>query len=249
MSSSADETGDSFGCDHGPVSTHEHGHGHGHGHDHDHPHDEADRFSAEADTWDAKPGAFERAAAIAAAIRSTIPLSRNDTALEIGGGTGLLSRALSEDIRAALVTDVAPGMVAAAERALDDPRYAGWRSALFDVEHDPLLPERFDLVLSQLALHHMGDVPTILGRLFELLRPGGHLAVADLEHDADGGFHRHVEGFHGHHGFTREELVSWLHDAGFVDVTIGVATHHKREVDGEERLFPLLLATGRRPSA
>ena len=212
-----------------------------------HEPDGLDRFSAHADTWDEKPGAAERAQSVAAAIRATIHLTGEESALEIGGGTGLLARALANDIDRALVTDVAPGMVAVAERVLADDAYAGWRAGLFDVERDAPPDERFDLVLSQLALHHMGDIPGIIGRLFTLLRPGGHVALADLEHDADGGFHRHIEDFHGHHGFTREALIGWLADAGFVDVGVTVAGHDTKEVEGETRRFPILLATGRRP--
>lgn len=217
-----------------------------------HPHgtpDGLDRFSEAAATWDERPGVEQRTATIADGIRSAVPLSRNDSALEIGGGTGLLARALADDIGTALVTDVAPGMVDTARTVLADARYAGWRAELFDVERDELPDERFDLVLSQLALHHMGDIGAVVERTFALLRPGGHVALADLEHDADGGFHRHVHDFHGHHGFTRDALVGWLTDAGFEDVRIQVAGHDTKEVDGEEREFPILLATGRRPGA
>lgn len=206
-----------------------------------------DRFSGLAADWDERPGARERAESVAAAIRASIPLSGTSSALEIGGGTGLLSRALADDLGTAVVTDVAPGMVEAASRALADPRYAGWRAELFDVERDRLPAERYDLVLSLLALHHMGDVASVLGRIFALVTPGGHVALADLEHDADGGFHRHVTGFDGHHGFTREQLASLLTEAGLVEVQVEVAGHDHKEVDGAMRSFPILLATGRRP--
>ena len=210
--------------------------------------DGLDRFSALAATWDDNPRAVARAATLADAIRARIPLSDTTSAVEIGGGTGLLARALAADIGSALVTDVAPGMVETAAQVLTGPRYAGWRTALYDVERDPLLGERFDLVLCQLALHHMGDVPLIIGRMFELLLPGGSVALADLEHDADGGFHRQVHDFHGHHGFTREALGGWLEQAGFDNVSVEVAGQEIKDVEGVERSFPILLATGRRPA-
>ena len=131
---------------------------------------------------------------------------------------------------------------------LADPRYAGWSARRLDIEHDDLPDETFALVLSQLALHPMGDVPGVIVRLAALLTPGGWVALADLEHDADGGFHRHVHGFSGHHGFSREDLGRWLTAAGLVEVTVGDAGFDVKEVEGEERRFPLLLAAGRRPS-
>lgn len=171
------------------------------------------------------------------------------TVLEIGAGTGLLSRALAGEVGRAVVTDVAEGMVAVATQALAQPRFSGWRAERLDIEHDPLPQERFDLFLSQLALHHMGSIETVLGRLFELLRPGCQVALADLEYDADGGFHRHVTDFHGHPGFTREQLAGWLRQAGFIDVAVTHAGHDTKEVDGVQRRFPILLATGSRPAA
>ena len=215
---------------------------------HSHSHG-TDRFSDQASNWDERPGAADRAGVIAAAIRKRIPLSRSVSALEIGGGTGLLARALAGDIGTAVVTDVASGMVAVARTVLAEERYAGWRAERFDVEHDPLPDERFDVVLSQLALHHMGDVPKVIARVFELTAPGGHVALADLEKDADGGFHRHVHDFDGHHGFTREALAGWLRDAGFGDVEVQVAGHDTKVVDGVTRDFPVLLATGQRPAS
>ena len=211
-------------------------------------HDDHRRFDDLAAEWDSRPHARERADMIAAAIRDTVPLSPAMRVLEVGGGTGLLSRALVDDIGTAVVTDVSGAMVDVAGEMLADPRYAEWSARRLDIEHDDLPDETFDLVLSQLALHHMGDVPGVIGRLAALLTPGGWAALADLEHDSDGGFHRHVHGFSGHHGFSREDLGRWLTAAGLVEVTVGDAGFDVKEVEGEERRFPLLLAAGRRPS-
>ena len=68
-----------------------------------------DRFSDEAAGWDEKPGHADRARSVAAVVRSAVPLRPGMSVLEIGGGTGLLARALAEDIGTAVVTDVAPG--------------------------------------------------------------------------------------------------------------------------------------------
>lgn len=206
-----------------------------------------DHFDEEASGWDDQPHRVERAQIVAEAIRRAIPLRDAPTAVEIGGGTGLLSRSLAADLGPVTVTDVAPGMVAPAEAALDDPRYAGWRAVRYDAEHDPLPPDRYDLVLSLLALHHMGDVGAVVRTAFDLLRPGGHVALADLDRDPDGAFHADVEGFDGHDGFDRVTVTGWLADAGFVDVAVTTAHVEPMLVDGGERHFPAFLATGRRP--
>lgn len=210
--------------------------------------DDIDRFSEEAATWDDDAGHVERARAVAAVVRDGVPLRSDMHALEIGGGTGLLARALADELGTVVVTDVAPGMVTAAAAALDDPRYDGWSARLYDIEHDPLPEERFDLVLGQLALHHMGDVAAVVRRCAKLLRPGGWVALVDLDHDPDGDFHAAVQDFHGHDGFTRDSVQGWLEAAGLTDVAISDAGAVTKEVDSQERDFPMFLATARLPA-
>lgn len=220
-----------------------------------------DRFSAEAQTWDEQPGKVERARAAAEAVAAALDLDSDPgpgpgtgatagvTAIEVGGGTGLLSRFLAERVgpMTVTVTDVAPGMVEAARAVLDDPRYEGWRAARLDVEHDPLPEQRYDLVLSMLALHHMGDVEAVFPRLLDLLVPGGAVALLDLDEDPDGAFHAHVDDFDGHHGFGHETIRGWLTSAGFVDVSVTLGPIEHKTVNGVDREFPLFLATARRP--
>lgn len=208
---------------------------------------DTERFNEKAATWDEEPGHVERAGSVAEVIRGALPLTTEMRVLEIGGGTGLLARALAGDIGSVLVTDVAPGMVDAATKALADPRFDGWTAQLYDIEHDPALSERFDLVMGQLALHHMGDVAAVVRRCAELLKPGGWVALVDLDRDRDGAFHASVHDFHGHDGFTRDDVQKWLTEAGLVDVATTDAGAVTKEVDGGTRDFPMFLATGRAP--
>jgi len=206
-------------------------------------------FSEQAAEWDDKPGRRERAAAIAASIRAAVPLDPAMTAIELGAGTGLLSRALAEDVGAVSVTDAAPGMVQVAEAVLRDPRYRGWSAWRYDVDVDPLPEARSDLVLSQLALHHMADPARVLRTAFALLNPGGHLALVDLDLDPDGHFHAEAHpDFEGPHGFDRDQVRSWLAQAGFVDIVLSTAHREPKVVDGVQRRLPLFLAAARRPA-
>lgn len=206
-----------------------------------------DRFSEHAATWDDDQEHVDRASAVAVVVRDAVPLREDMHALEIGGGTGLLARALADDLGTVVVSDVAPGMVDAATKVLDDARYDGWEARLYDIEHDPLPEERFDLVMGQLALHHMGDIPFVVRRCAELLRPGGWVALVDLDRDPDGAFHDSVHDFHGHDGFTRESVREWLTEAGFSDVAMSDAGSVTKQVDGGDQEFPMFLAAGRLP--
>lgn len=204
-----------------------------------------DRFSEQAATWDEEPGHADRARTVADAIRGAVPLRADMHVLEIGGGTGLLARALADDVGTVVVTDVAPGMVEVAAARLEDPRYDGWSARQYDIEHDPLPEERFDLVVGLLTLHHMGDVASVVRRCAELLRPGGYAAFVDLDHDREGAFHANVHDFDGHHGFTRESVTHWMDAAGFTDVALSTAGTVVKGEPGQEQEFPMFLAVGR----
>lgn len=204
-------------------------------------------FDAMAATWDDQPRRRERARRIAEAVRGAVPLRADMHALEIGAGTGILSRSLAAELGSVTVTDASGGMVEAATAALDDDRFRHLTAMRLDVEADPLPEERFDLIMSQMALHHMGDVAAVICRIFDLTSPGGYTALVDLDHDEQGAYHAGMHDFHGHDGFHREDIARWLRDAGFVDVQTSTALDADPAADHHHARFPLFLATGRRP--
>ena len=86
----------------------------------------------------------------------------------------------------------------------------------------------------------MVDVPGLLSRLAGTLRPGGVLAVADLERE-DGSFHG--DDAVPHAGFDPAELAARVEASGLVD-TRHVRAHVMRRND---RDYPVFLLTARRP--
>ena len=201
-------------------------------------------FDSKAATWDDDPRRAERARAVADAIRAAVPLRPDMRAIEIGGGTGQLGRALAADVGSIEITDSSEGMVRAAGEASGACENCGTRQ--FDVERDPLPDARYDLIVSQLALHHMGDVAAVIRRLFEIAAPGAWIALVDLDHDEHGDFHGHMDDFHGHHGFHRSDIARWLGEAGFVDVATSTALEMDPGADHHHQRFPLFLAVGRK---
>ena len=76
----------------------------------------------------------------------------------------------------------------------------------------------FDLVITQMVLHHVADIGLIISRFRKLLNPGGYLTIADL-YTEDGSFHG--PGFTGHKGFDIAELSGLLGKHGFTNITSG----------------------------
>ena len=100
-----------------------------------------------------------------------------------------------------------------------------------------------------LAFHHVPDVPLLLTRLREAVRPGGFLAVIELDHDPEGAFHEHRPDFGGHDGFTRHGFAHDMAAAGFVDVRIVEGGTVHRGDDAESREFAMFLAVATVPAA
>lgn len=97
--------------------------------------------------------------------------------LELGCGTGLLTRRLAAALPAGshlLATDLSPAMAAAAAKAV-----AGVSVAVMDAEA-PHVAGPFDLIVSSLAAQWFADLPATLARLSGLLTPGGRLLLATL---------------------------------------------------------------------
>ena len=103
--------------------------------------------------------------------------------LEIGCGTGLLTRELARRLGPAdwMLTDISPAMLEIAR--LGPAPQGSVRYAALDGEHPDALPGGYDLICSSLAVQWFGDLNAGLGRLAALLAPGGHLAIATLAED------------------------------------------------------------------
>jgi SAM-dependent methyltransferase len=201
-------------------------------------------FDERARDWDTEEH-IATATAVAKAIRSAIQLTPTTRALEIGAGTGLLGLALVDDLGELVLSDPSAGMRAVAAEKVQQCGLTNVRVADLDLLGDPMPAQRgFDLVISQLMLHHVADTAALLRATNAALVPGGRIAMADLDAE-DGTFHDPAaEGIH-HHGFSRGTLRKLAADAGFEDIRFGEATAIPRN----GRTYPLFLLTARTPVA
>lgn len=200
-------------------------------------------FDDKAKTWDSDPTKRERALAVAAALRQRVPLARDWRALEYGCGTGLLSFALHADLGELTLADSSPGMLAVLRGKIDATGLTHLHPLALDLLTDPLPADRYDLIYTLMTLHHVAEVARLLRTFHDLLRPGGWLAVADLDQE-DGSFHG--PGFTGHNGFDRAALRAQLADAGFGEVNFSTGYVMKKATDQGVREYPLFLAVAAR---
>jgi 2-polyprenyl-3-methyl-5-hydroxy-6-metoxy-1,4-benzoquinol methylase len=177
-------------------------------------------------------------------MQARIPLSGTMKALEFGAGTGLLSFYLKERFAKITLMDTSAEMLKMAEAKLDTGDAGKIIPLFFDLEKAHYSGEKFDIIFSQMVLHHITDVKAILDKFSGMLNHGGFLAIADLCSE-DGSFHD--PGMEVHHGFDQNELSGWMKATGFDDIASDTCFIIRRETNaGVIREFPVFLLTAKK---
>lgn len=97
------------------------------------------------------------------------------------GHTGLGFAGIASHI---VAVDPAPSMLAQCRR-LAAERGVNLETVEAYAESIPLPSDSFDLVTCRLAAHHFNDLPKAMSEMTRLAKPGGHVAVIDMEGDDD----------------------------------------------------------------
>ncbi|KAB2313424.1 methyltransferase domain-containing protein [Betaproteobacteria bacterium SCN2] len=206
---------------------------------------DAAHFDAQAIKWDENPAFRARGEALAQAIRQSVPLGQDMSALDYGSGTGLLSFPLKDELGSILLADSSGGMLEVAARKIAEQGVRNLTTMKLDLLVDPLPAQRFDLIYTSMTLHHVPDTDQILRIFQDLLNPGGTLCVADLDQE-DGSFHGPEVDVH--HGFDRGDLGRRAVNAGFDDVRFQTVFSIAKEQETGTRDYPVFLMTARRAS-
>ncbi|MCX6267435.1 MAG: methyltransferase domain-containing protein, partial [Bacteroidetes bacterium] len=187
---------------------------------------------------------LERTKAVARDMLEQIPVTSTMKALEFGAGTGLLSFFVKDLFAEITLMDTSEVMLQKAEEKLTAGDHGKIKTLFFDLEKNRYSGERFDLIFTQMVLHHIKDVNLILGKFFDLLNPGGYIAIADL-YSEDGTFHD--PGVEVHPGFDPEELSNQLKNSGFSNLSASPCfTIHKETSTGAFREYPIFLITAKK---
>ncbi len=201
-------------------------------------------FDIKAAGWDQNKMHWDRSEAIADKIKSKIPLNDSMIALEYGAGTGITSFILKDHLKKITLMDSSAEMVRIMNEKIMASGVNNLEVLSFDLEHEDYLKQKFDLILTQMVLHHVNDIDSIITKFHTLLNTGGYLAIADL-YPEDGSFHG--EGFDGHKGFDVELLSDLIAQKGFKNINHEQCfAINKKVSETETKRFEVFLLTAER---
>lgn len=201
-------------------------------------------FDDKAQQWDQNQMHLERTKAVAKAMLLRIPGTAEMKALEFGAGTGLLSFFIKESFARITLMDTSVEMLKIAESKIATGDQRKIDTLFFDLEKSAYTAKQFNIIFTQMVLHHIRDVNTMLQKFYDLLLPGGYVAIADL-YTEDGSFHD--PGVEVHRGFDPEELTVQLKACGFMEVAVNQCFVIRKETNaGTIREFPVFLLTAKK---
>ena len=201
-------------------------------------------FDIKAVEWDKNPMHWDRSEAIAKEIIKLIPLKNEMTALEYGAGTGITSFLLKDYLKEITLMDNSSEMVKVMNEKIKTTKVKNLKALNFDLEHTDYKGGKFDLIFTQMVLHHVTDTENIIKTFYGLLNPEGYLAIADL-YPEDGSFHG--EGFSGHKGFNIEKLSKLVQKIGFTNISHRQCfVINKKISDTETKQFEVFLLIANR---
>lgn len=197
-----------------------------------------DLFEEKAEDWDRRDVVRELSEAIGSAMVEQVPFAPDMSVMDFGAGTGLITAQVAPRVGQMVGVDTSPAML---EKLAAKPELHGRvETVCQDILEQPLA-RTFDAIVSVMALHHVEDTDRLIETFARHLKPGGWLALADLDTE-DGTFHpEDVEGVY-HHGFDRKALGERLERHGFEDVRFLTA----HTVQREDGTYPVFLVTARK---
>ncbi|MCX6281464.1 MAG: class I SAM-dependent methyltransferase [Bacteroidetes bacterium] len=204
-------------------------------------------FDLKAKDWDMNPVHIERSKAIAEQMIRLLPLTNKMRALEFGAGTGVLSFILKDRFAEITLMDSSREMLKKAEEKIEVTDRLKFRTLLLNLENEEYSGDPFDIIYSQMVLHHIKDTTAIFSKFYDLLKPGGILAIADLYLE-DGSFHDGDISVH--FGFDPDKLAETIHQQGFYSTTITPCFMMRKVISAEKekvKEYPVFLLTAVKP--
>ena len=207
-----------------------------------------DTFAEKAKMWDSNPQVRALADLFSTELDKIMPNHSGLAILELGCGTGLVGLRYADKAASLDMVDASPAMLEVL-RSKDEARanhvtiHEGTLSMLVGQAG---APESADWIISNMALHHVEDIPTLIDGLHRLIKPGGRVTIGELETEP-GTFH--APEVVPHNGFDAQELSRLFENGGFTSAkTHTFLTIPREDNDGQTRTYSAFILDAMRPS-
>ena len=195
----------------------------------------ADLFTEKAKDWDKNEMVLQLSNATSSAILKNVEFNDQMQVMDFGAGTGLITSQVVPHVASIAAVDISQSMLDKLAEKINLKNKV--KTVCQDILKNPL-EQKFDVIMSAMALHHVKDTNLLVQRFFEHLKPDAKIALADLDAE-DGSFHpAEIEGVY-HDGFDRETLKNILEKNGFKDIQFVTAHTVTKEIKN----YPIFLVT------
>jgi ubiquinone/menaquinone biosynthesis C-methylase UbiE len=175
-------------------------------------------FDQVATQWDTmREGFFSKG--IREKAFSVVGIESGSLCADIGAGTGFVTEGIISKGLKVIAVDQSDEMLNQMKQKFKDCDLAEFRKGV--AENLPIEDNTVDFVFANMYLHHVDDPAIAIKEMFRILRPGGKVAITDLdEHNHE--FLR-TEHYDRWMGFKRDDVHNWLIQAGLKDTSVDCA--------------------------
>ena len=207
-----------------------------------------DTFAEKAKMWDSNPQIMALADLFSTELDKIVPDHNGLAILEFGCGTGLVGLRYAGKATSLDMVDASPAMLDVL-RTKDEAlasHVTVHEGTLSMLVGQALAPESADWVISNMALHHVKDIPALIGELHRLIKPGGRVTIGELETEP-GTFH--APDVVPHNGFDPYELSRLFEKGEFTpNKTHTFLTMPREDNDGVTRTYSAFILDATRSS-
>ncbi len=201
-----------------------------------------DCFEEKVKDWDNERRS-ERARIISSHIASFVQPNCK-SAMELGCGTGLISFNLMDLFEKITLIDTSESMLTSLKEKIQKQNINKMVPLKIDLTEDKY-DEKFDIIYSSMALHHIIDLEKVIQVIHELLNNKGQVCIVDLDKE-NGDFHLSDPTFDGHKGFCHEKLRLRFDEVGFSNIKIQTFYHGIKEIGDKQIPYSLFCLTAQK---
>lgn len=194
-----------------------------------------DLFKERAASYDSQDMAKELSSAIGTSLLAEIDFHDQMHVMDFGAGTGLICSQVAPIVQEITAVDISEAML---EKLMTKPDLKNKVKPVCQNIMTTPMDEKFDLIMSAFAMHHVEDTDKLIQRFAHHLDRGAKVALADLDSE-DGSFHPDdIKGIF-HFGFDRDNIRQLLEKHSFTNIEF-VTAHN---LEKEEKSYSIFLVT------